>query len=347
LGTSSSPPETTAWAADSADITLFNDTTAGIQDGQYSWGQEPLPYTDPSLADKDSTWLASQYVAEQEMPQYMGSSSPKPNPWNRRPEPQTFLPFHKWGLQDGFMAIFEAGEDFTGFSSFRVPLLMSASSRKAAFELIDDQIQDIRKIVFCLERIQPWMLNKITSYLDSTITTRTCILIDRLMEHITLVLEQPLLPKDGTDDFGKLWPSLGILLDEESTFDLKLAEQGIIHRQGRWNYVQDLIRKFSKLDKTQTTSLTPIHAKLANLDAKMVGHFVSGLHPLLPMIGVTCASLLFSSDGPASDEKESFRQAAGSFMRGDIDWLTQYILYVETGLLLRYNLKTTMETISD
>ena len=103
---------------------------------------------------------------------------------------------------------------------------MSASSRKAAFELIDDQIQDIRKILFCLERMQPWMLvkfNNITSYLDSTITTRTYMLIDRLMEHITLVIEQPLFPKDGTDDFGKLWPSLGILPDG---YRLRLRLQG-------------------------------------------------------------------------------------------------------------------------
>jgi hypothetical protein len=346
LGTSSSPPETTAWAADSADITLFNDTTAGIQDGQYSWGQEPLPYSDPSLADKDSTWVASQYVAEQEMPQYMGGSSPKPNPWNRRPEPQTFLPFQKWGLQDGFMAIFEAGEDCTGFSSFRVPLLMSASSRKAAFELIDDQIQDIRKIVFCLERMQPWMLekfNKITSHFDSTIITRMCILIDRLMEHITLVLEQLLFPKEDTDSFGKLWPRLGILPGEE----LKYAGKLIISRQKMWRRFR---RKFVPLpfwDKILRTSLTPIDAKLASLDAKKVGLYVSGLHPLLLMIGVTCTGLLFSSDGLAPDAKNSFLQASSSFLRGDNDWHEQYILYSDRVILLLSSLVTTMETISD
>jgi hypothetical protein len=219
------------------------------------------------------------------------------------------------------MAIFEAGDDFTEFFSFRIPFLMSALSPKAAFELIDDQIQDIRGIVFCLERMQPWMLEKFnntTSYLDSTITTRMCILIDRLMEHTTLVLGQPLFSKVG-NDVGKLWPSLGILPDEESRYILKFAGMLITNRQSRWDHFRESLRPFSELDKIQTTSPTPIYAKLATLFPKIASHFVSGLHPLLLMIGATCARMLLSSDGLTSDDELSFIQAHISFMHIDSD----------------------------
>jgi hypothetical protein len=111
-------------------MALLNDSDPGCMSAQTSVGHAFLRHNGRMVTDSDSACQV---------------------------EPQTSVPLHKWGVEDCFMNIFEAGTDFPGFLPVRVPQLMSASSPKAAFGIIDDQIQEIRHIVFCLERTQPWI----------------------------------------------------------------------------------------------------------------------------------------------------------------------------------------------
>jgi hypothetical protein len=125
-------PTTTPLRIESGDagMALLNDSDPGCMSAQTSVGHAFLRHNGRMVTDSDSACQV---------------------------EPQTSVPLHKWGVEDCFMNIFEAGTDFPGFLPVRVPQLMSASSPKAAFGIIDDQIQEIRHIVFCLERTQPWI----------------------------------------------------------------------------------------------------------------------------------------------------------------------------------------------
>jgi hypothetical protein len=255
-------------------MALLNDSDLGYVSAQTSVGHAFLRHNGRMVTDSDSACQV---------------------------EPQTSAPLHKWGVEDCFMNIFEAGTDFPGFLPVRVPQLMSASSPKAAFGIIDDQIREIRHIVFCLERTQPWISSEPNDRKlcpDPSSLMRTLALIDKIVKHVMLCFELPLFAGDKTDNPGIFWRNLGISPDEQLRFIAKRFRSHFLQWQSLQNWRQRVVE--SPVNKVQDTLKRAIIVK-------SVASFVVMFHPQLVVVGLVCAKALKSSDGMSQDELAFYR----------------------------------------
>jgi hypothetical protein len=138
---------------------------------------------------------------------------------------------------------------------------------------------------------------------------RTLALIDKIVKHVTLCFELPLLAGDKTDNPGIFWRNLGVSPDEQLRSIAKRFRSHLF----QWQSLQNRLQNAVEIPFNNTIKRAII--------AEMAASFVFMFHPQLLVIGLVCAKTLKSSDGMSQGEQASFDRGLISYWTTANDYL--------------------------